>query len=124
MVETGATIIILVNDTILVELEDFLAGVHGDRQRLLFKFLDGGRDACSDLAPRGDFTHNFLFIVLTELGSVRVWVILIGHGTLLLLELPAVGHPATSAAVSFVSLAELLFVIFRFSGTVDQLRLR
>ena len=123
MIQAGATLAILIKDTALVELEGFRAGINSDGHRLQSEPLLGISKGSLDLIPLFEFAENVAIVVLTILSFTSVRVVLLSHGAVVSLELPAVGHPATAAAKSLVMLSKQLLVVFGVSRTVDELLL-
>ena len=124
VIKLGATIAILINDSALVELEGLGAGIDSDGHRLQSKSLLCITDSSLDLLPFFELAEDIVIIVLTILSFTSVRVILLSHDSAFFLELPAVRHPATAAAKSFVMLTEQLFVVLCVGRTVDKLLLR
>ena len=124
MIQLGATIAIFINDSTLVELEGFGAGIDGDGHWLQSHSLLCITNSSLDLLPFFELAEDIVIVVLTILSLTSVRVILLSHDSAVSLELPAVCHPATAAAKSLVMLSEQLFVVLCVSRTVDKLLLR
>lgn len=98
MIQLGTTLAILINDSALVKLEGFGAGIDGDGHRLLSKSLLCITNSSLDLLPFFELAEDIFIIVHTILSFTSVRVVLLSHDSAVSLELPAVCHPATATA--------------------------
>lgn len=98
VIQLGATLAILINDSALVKLEGFGAGIDGDGHRLQSHSLLCITNSSLDLLPFFELAEDIFIIVLTILSFTSVRVVLLSHDSAVSLELPAVCHPATAAA--------------------------
>lgn len=128
VVKTGSATSILADDTVLVELEDTITSVDGDRHGVSLQLGLNIIDAVSDLAPLGDLAFGFGCVVsalsFSSSSSRGVRIVSVHHDTLLLLEPPGVAHPATIATPEAISLAEeRLIVVIVGQGAINELLL-
>ena len=124
MIQLGATIAIFINDSTLVELEGFGAGIDGDGHRLQSKSLLCITNSSLDLLPFFELAEDIVIIVLTFLSFTSVRVILLSHDSTFFLELPAVRHPATLTTVGFVMLVKQLFIFASIGCAINELLFR
>lgn len=116
MIESRTTFIGLLYNTAGVELEGGLTGIDSHSEGLLLQLGLHIGDSAVDLSVLLDLAHRLIFLVSAFalfFGLARcVGVVCVGHGALVMHEVPSVAHPAALASICAVVLAEFLFVIW------------
>ena len=117
--------IISADDTAAVELEGS-AGVHSHREGSLKELsLDSISVTTIEVAPAlRSLSDDVLWVMFARLIPLGVRIELFSHNSLVLLELPGTGHPATLAATLTVGSSKEVLILLGVACAVDKLLLR
>jgi len=100
------------DNTRLVPLPGRCGSIHSDGNGLLLQDFFDVSDTSDDLFVSGNVTPDFIIVVLTSFISCCIFVIIIGHDTMVFHHIPRIGHPAAFATPTSVILVHYIVTIF------------